>query len=691
MYKSFNLENKPDNFLAGKTRFFSINWFNITQNKFIRDTICGYKLEMDEIPIQKSIPKPLTFNSEEQNKIDQEISRFLQCKIIEKANDTKEGEYLSNIFFRPKKDGKIRIILNLKNLNKTYLEKIHFKMETLQSAIDAMRPNCFFGSVDLAEAFYSIPIRYEDRKYFRFLHNNQKYQFTALIMGLTHSPRVFTKILKPVFANLRSKGHISSAYIDDSCLQGSTYSKCKENIKDTVTLMDSLGLTVQPEKSVFEPTQQIIFLGFLLCSITMTVRLPPDRCQEIINLCQTIIKEKRITIRKFSKLIGKLVATQQGVEFAPLFYKPLEKVKEHELKKHHGNYNSFMNIPAQIIPTIQWWIDNVSSSYKYISHGAPKLILYSDASCKGWGAYNETNNIRTGGNWSVAEQEAHINILELKACELCLHTFCKNSNNIHVRIYMDNTTSCAYINKFGGRTSELDTIARTIWSWCIERHIYLTAAHVPGKDNCEADAESRVVENNDTEWSLNSETFEAIYSTFPKLTVDLFASRLNNKLKKYASRRPDPNAFAIDAFSLTWNNDYYFIFPPFSLLPRILQKIEEDETSAVLIAPLWPTQSWWPSLLQLVVGQCFQLPTTAEILHLPHKPGHQHPMKKLRLGCFPLSGQPLRLKEFQSKQGISFSNHGGHLPKNNTIVTSQNGSLSVGKQLTLFNPRSMRS
>ena len=107
----------------------------------------------------------------------------------------------------------------------------------------------------------------------------------------------------------------------------------------------------------------------------MTVRLPPDRCQEIINLCQTIIKENRITIRKFSKLIGKLVATQLGVEFAPLFYEPLEKVKEHEHKKHHGNYSSFMNIPAQVIPAIQWWIDKVSSSYKYISNGAPKLIL----------------------------------------------------------------------------------------------------------------------------------------------------------------------------------------------------------------------------------------------------------------------------------------------------------------------------
>ena len=73
--------------------------------------------------------------------------------------------------------------------------------------------------------------------------------------------------------------------------------------------MDSLGLTVQPDKSVLEPTQQIIFLAFLLCSVTMMVRLPPERCQEIINLCSNIIKEKRVTIRKFSKVTGNLVAT----------------------------------------------------------------------------------------------------------------------------------------------------------------------------------------------------------------------------------------------------------------------------------------------------------------------------------------------------------------------------------------------
>ena len=96
-------------------------------------------------------------------------------------------------------------------------------MEILQSATDAMRKGCFFGSVDWAEAFYSIPLFEPDRKFFRFFHKDQKYQFTVLIMGCTHSPRVSTKVLKPVFAKLRAKGHIGAACIDDSCLQGSRY------------------------------------------------------------------------------------------------------------------------------------------------------------------------------------------------------------------------------------------------------------------------------------------------------------------------------------------------------------------------------------------------------------------------------------------------------------------------------------
>ena len=672
--------------MAGKTKIFRKNWYKLTTDTWIRNTITGYKVEMDNQPVQISQPKPLKFSNEEQLLVDLEIDRFLKCKIIEPVTETDPHEFVSNIFFRPKKDGKIRIILNLKTFNSNYLEKQHFKMETLQSAISAMRKNCFFGSVDLAEAFYSIPIQEADRKFFRFWHRDQKFQFTALIMGLTHSPRVFTKILKPVFAHLRARGHISSAYIDDSCLQGSTYNRCLHNIHDTIQLMDSLGLTVQLGKSVIQPTQQIVFLGFLLCSVTMTVRLPPERCKAVIELCQEILNLKRVTIRTYAKLIGKLVAAEPGIEYAPLYYKPLEKLKEQQLKIHRGNFNSFMTIPNQIVPTIEWWINNISSSYKLISHGPPVMVLYSDSSTKAWGAFNKTHDIRTGGEWSAEEQRFHINILELKACQFALKAFCKNSNNIHVQVFMDNTTSCSYITKFGGRSEELNTIARDIWFWCLERTIHLSVAHVPGVDNNEADQESRKV-NDDTEWSLTTKVFDAIKSLHPEMSVDLFASRTNHKIARYVSRRPDPEAYAIDAFTMTWSNEVFYMFPPFSLIGRILQKVQEEETEAVLVAPIWRTQSWWPSLLDLICGKCYQVRQTKQNLYLPHDMDRKYPLKRLNLGVFCISGRNSKTVGFKREQGTSSFSPGETVLNKSTTPTFHNGSnFAIQKELIPFNP-----
>ena len=153
-------------------------------------------------------------------------------------------------------------------------------------------------------------------------------------MGLSSSPQCFTKILKPVSATLRRKGHNSTAYIDDSCLQGRTKQQCAQNVSDTVHLLDNLGFIVHDKKSVLIPTKEITFVGFILNSADMTVRLPLDKKESFLN----------ITIREFSRLIGKLAATEPGVEYAQLRYEPLERIKEKHLKLNNDNFDSTMII-----------------------------------------------------------------------------------------------------------------------------------------------------------------------------------------------------------------------------------------------------------------------------------------------------------------------------------------------------------
>ena len=149
------------------------------------------------------------------------------------------------------------MILNLKPLNE-FVSYYHFKMDTIQTALKLMRPGCFMVSFDLKYAYYSVPVVKEDRKYLKFEWQGCYYEYTYLACA----PRLFTKILKPVYSHIRSMGHICIGHIDDSFLVGYECPACKRNVQDTVDMFHKLGFVIHPVKSVFIPTQEIEFLGF---------------------------------------------------------------------------------------------------------------------------------------------------------------------------------------------------------------------------------------------------------------------------------------------------------------------------------------------------------------------------------------------------------------------------------------------
>ena len=62
------------------------------------------------------------------------------------------------------------------------------------------------ASIDMKDAYYSIPVKNEDRKYLRFKWEDQFYEFTCLPNGLSCAPRQFTKILKPLKPPNTNKG-----------------------------------------------------------------------------------------------------------------------------------------------------------------------------------------------------------------------------------------------------------------------------------------------------------------------------------------------------------------------------------------------------------------------------------------------------------------------------------------------------
>ena len=152
-------------------------------------------------------------------------------------------------------------------------------------------------------------------------------------------------------------GHICMGHRDDSFLLGYEYTACKRNVQDTVDACQKLGFVIHPVKSVFIPTQEIVFLGFLLNSILTTIRLPPTKAAYFRRTCQTLLLKTEMTIRETAQVIGLIVSSLPAVQFGELYYRNLEKNKVLALQASKGNYEAalyllgFNDLGCSVTPT----------------------------------------------------------------------------------------------------------------------------------------------------------------------------------------------------------------------------------------------------------------------------------------------------------------------------------------------------
>lgn len=491
-----------------------------------------------------------------------------------------------------------------------------------------------------------------------FSWKNIIYSFQVLPFGLASAPRVFTKVMKPVYATFRQNGIRCCYYIDDSLIMNQNEAKCKQEISLIVNELDSLGFAINETKSVFAPTQRLEFFGVIIDTVLFKVFLTEEKLVKLKTLSRKVLDSPSVTIREFSSLVGIYVHAFNAVLLGPLHYRSLERDKILNLKLNSNNFDSVM-VPSLVSrKDIVWWLENIDNmNGKSIKLKPVDVWIESDASNEGWGAH--LNGCYAGGRWSCQESTFHINYLELLAMFLALKSFFANgASNLHIGIKSDNQSAISYINNMGGMASlDMDLLSVKIWNWCIEHNFLISAQYLPGSMNLDADFMSRKFSDS-CEWSLKNDIFERICNHFFIPDIDLFASRINHKIIPFVSWLFDPEAFLTDAFSFSWSGFQPYIFPPFCLISRVLNKLEEDKVEqAILIVPFWPTQTWFSLLISALISIPARLPRHKDLLTLPHS-GVVHPMKKMSMIACCVSGLSSRREEFLNKMPLSSQRHG---------------------------------
>lgn len=612
------------------------------------DIVKHCHLEIDEQNITHLFSEEVEYKFSDEEKVimTNEIDKLLSQKVI-KETHRQVGQIISPVFLREKKEGGYRLVLNLKKLNK-FMNYIHFKMENFEQAIRLISSGAFMASVDLKHAYYSVKIAEEQQKYLCFKWAGKIYQFTCLPNGASAGPRLFTKLLKPIFSFLRLKGYTITSFIDDTLMCSKSVEDCVACLKDTVEILQNVGFCINVDKSVLVPTKRIEYLGNIIDSEAMTVTLPARRVKKIVESCSSLASRNKAKIREVARVVGMLVAAIPAVELGKLHYRILEKAKIVALKVGKGNFDKFMTISKEMKMELSWWISEVGTQVRKIIRTAPSVEVFTDASDLGWGGCVLKHS--TNGKWTTEESCLHINTRELKAILFTLQSFAYLLKGCHVKVMCDNTTAIAYVNEMGGTKSIVcNSICIDIWNWCISNDIWITCAHIPGKKNVLADEASRNF-NDRHEWKLNPKIFKELCVVFGTPSIDLFASRLNKQIDCFCSWRPDPEAKHVDAFTLNWASfDLIYLFPPFSLITRCLQKMREERAKGWMVVPMWTSQPWMGPLLQMLIKAPRLITQKTNVLRHPSS-AEEHPiMTHTQLMACLLSGNNLEGEVYRQK------------------------------------------
>lgn len=568
----------------------------------------------------------------------EEINSLLSKGAIRIVPHTEaQGGWYSRYFVVPKRNGKLRPILDLRMLNKR-LKVFKFRMLTLRQLLKVVGPGMWFTSIDLTDAFQHVAILPAHRKFLRFAFEGTAYEYLVLPFGLALSPRCFSKTLEAALAPLRAQGIQILAYLDDMAIICRSEEQAVTHTAMVLSHIQALGFSVNYMKSSLTPRQRLEFLGLEICSLTGRAFLTEHRTAAFHECLALFQLGRKLRFRTFLRLLGLMASMIAAVPLGLLHMRPFQMwVLSHRLNTSR-HLNRRMLVDAACLAALSPW-----RRRDLLRRGTPigriysRILITTDASLRGWGAICENRTVR--GVWTPCQSRLHINYLELLTVFLALKYFLPTVEGHHVLIKTDNTTVVSYINRQGGtRSLPLLTLSRSLLLWSEQHLCSIRATHVPGALNLGADLLSRggpLVR----EWRLNPQVVSQIWDRWGRAHADLFASRENAHCPLYFSML-DPSApLGVDALAHSWPRRLLYAFPPVELITPTLERVRRDNHYLILVAPCWPAKPWHAEIVSLLADEPWPLPLRPDLLS---QAGGQilHPRPELwRLQAYLLNGQ----------------------------------------------------
>ena len=304
--------------VAGRLAYLVNIWKVLTKVTWVFNAIEGYQIPLIGNPLQHQRPPESVFSGSSSAR----GSRFPSA----------EGSHLSC-----HRGHRGFLLNNIPGAQKEWSNETYNQLEVSQSVGGGPtfqnggqcyheRPGDWMVQVDLKDAYFTIPIHLHHQQFMRFRVERLCYQFTCLLFGLSCAPWTFTKVIKPLMTLLRTWGIRIIVYIDDMLILAKTREETSQHLEVFRFLLETLGFTVNRDKSYLDPAQELKFLGLLVDSQSLQLRLPGEMIKHMRKEATQFLVRESISAHQLSQFLGKLNEVSQAMLVATLFIEPCRRI-----------------------------------------------------------------------------------------------------------------------------------------------------------------------------------------------------------------------------------------------------------------------------------------------------------------------------------------------------------------------------
>lgn len=283
------------------------------KDKYDIGTVKDYEARIELIIDEYRCKRPYRCNIEDKKEIQQQITKLLEKNLIEESY----SPFAAPVTLAYKKDEKkkSRLCIDFRELNKIVIPQSQ-PFPLIEDLIVKTRDCKFFSTLDINSAFWSIPLRIEDRQKTAFVTQEGHFQWTCLPFGLKTSPAIFQRILSSIIRRHKLSDFCVN-YIDDILIFSKTFQEHVDHLSQLLESIMKEGFRLKLSKCTFA-SDSVKYLGHVIKNNSIS---PIN--DNLISIKEFPTPETRKNIRQF---LGKVNFYGRYIPNASITLDPLHNL-----------------------------------------------------------------------------------------------------------------------------------------------------------------------------------------------------------------------------------------------------------------------------------------------------------------------------------------------------------------------------